>query len=475
MKRYLTAIILTSLLCSLASCQDTPVSEETTTAGADASETTAAVYPLPEKDFGGETITFYTRWNTDGWDWNVSDLIAAEQNGEPLNDAVYERNRRVEERYNVTIAQCCDGKSNDVASIRSILLAGDDTYPALIMSGRTLGSLGQEQLLYDLFTLDNIDPHADYWNPNLTNALTIGGKLYYTMGDLSATDNRAVRCLMFNKDLIRDYKLDDPYVLVKNGTWTFDTFFGMVQTVNTDLDGNGSTDNKDLLGLYAQPSIGENLYYASGRRFTVKNNEDLLETAFNQKEHISVMQNISERIRDAGKALYLSNDYQTMIPAFAEGHSLFYSEVSLFIERMRQYEFNVGMLPMPKYDAAQKDYCQFADGFCLNFAAIPVTNAVPEDTALLLEALSYESQDTLTPAYYDICLTGKAIRDEESLDMLDIIFNNYIIEYSDILNLGIISSFSKPLAGEGEIASAAASIAVSADQKIAEINAKLKK
>ncbi len=129
----------------------------------------------------------------------------------------------------------------------------------------------------------------------------------------------------------------------------------------------------------------------------------------------------------------ISYDYQTMIPLFAEGHSLFYSEVSLFIERFRQYEFDVGMLPMPKYDENQADYCQYADGGCLNLAAIPIDSKTPDDTALLLEAMSAESVDTLTKAYYDICVTGKSVRDEESVEMLDIIFRNYMIDYADLL------------------------------------------
>ena len=43
---------------------------------------------------------------------------------------------------------------------------------------------------------------------------------------------------------------------------------------------------------------------------------------------------------------------------------------------------------------------------------------------------------TLTPAYYDITLQGKAVRDEESADMLDIIFASRIFDLGNMYQLG---------------------------------------
>ena len=106
----------------------------------------------------------------------------------------------------------------------------------------------------------------------------------------------------------------------------------------------------------------------------------------------------------------------------------------------------------------------------MNLAGIPIDCKTPNDTALLLEALSAESPETLTEAYYDICLTGKAIRDNESAEMLDIIFNNYTIDYADLLKLNCISQLTEALSGEREIASTVASAIESAQASIDEFN-----
>jgi hypothetical protein len=44
----------------------------------------------------------------------------------------------------------------------------------------------------------------------------------------------------------------------------------------------------------------------------------------------------------------------------------------------------------------------------------------------MLEAMSAESRYAILPVYYAIQLTGKLTRDEESRDMLNIIFNSKV-------------------------------------------------
>ena len=72
--------------------------------------------------------------------------------------------------------------------------------------------------------------------------------------------------------------------------------------------------------------------------------------------------------------------------------------------------------------------------------SIPTTATDPERTALILEALCEGSTDTLLPAYYETTLIRKASRDTESADMLDLIFENRIIDFSNaFLSIGINS------------------------------------
>jgi hypothetical protein len=49
-------------------------------------------------------------------------------------------------------------------------------------------------------------------------------------------------------------------------------------------------------------------------------------------------------------------------------------------------------------------------------------------TGIVLEALSEESYKKLTPAFYDLAISGKYTRDEGSVEMLDLILRSRIYD-----------------------------------------------
>ena len=59
-------------------------------------------YPeIPVSDFGGRTFTIINREGYHIWDY----FLAEEQDGDPVNDALYMRKVVIEDRYNVKIAE----------------------------------------------------------------------------------------------------------------------------------------------------------------------------------------------------------------------------------------------------------------------------------------------------------------------------------------------------------------------------------
>ena len=66
--------------------------------------------------------------------------------------------------------------------------------------------------------------------------------------------------------------------------------------------------------------------------------------------------------------------------------------------------------------------------------------ANPEKSAAILQAIAYYSKEEVIPAYYDICLTGKSLRDDESSEMLDIIFGSWKMDLADAYNWAGIST-----------------------------------
>lgn len=82
-----------------------------------------------------------------------------------------------------------------------------------------------------------------------------------------------------------------------------------------------------------------------------------------------------------------------------------------------------GIIPYPKYDAAQEDYYSFVhDKFTV--VGIPITVSDTAEIGAVLEAMASEGQNTVMPAYYEIALTSKYVSDEDSVNMLNTIIGN---------------------------------------------------
>jgi hypothetical protein len=109
-----------------------------------------------------------------------------------------------------------------------------------------------------------------------------------------------------------------------------------------------------------------------------------------------------------------------------EGRSLFWSELLNWATTLRAMENDFGILPMPKYNE-QQEYHVATTGIP-HVMCIPVTTDDLERTGIILEAVNAESRLTTLTVYYDTMLVNQVMRDEDSGEMLDIIFENKVYE-----------------------------------------------
>ena len=426
-------------------------------AEAEAEETEPArvAADLPERDFGGADMNFYGRIYAGAW--SAIDIAVHEQTGEHINDALFERTYYVEDTYNVTINAVESGDSGILSAVQTAVKAGDASWQAAVGDVYDSGSLASSGALYDLNQTENLDLSARWWTQMLNDSLSIGHRLYYATGDIFIIDNKATRVFFFNKDMVKNVGLEDPYTLVKENRWTVETYSAMNEAVVSDLDGDGVMNRKnDRFGTMAQTTLGCVLYFASGNLLAGKNADDIPELTCMEASAIDVMTGIASYI-GGSEAISLSGEttvngsYPDNLVYFQEGRALFAPEVLLHIETMRDCDVDIGILPAPKYtDAQDKFYC-YADGWCVNVASIPVTNPTPADIAFIMEVMAADSLNNLTPAYYEICLTEKYVRDPESVEMLDLILSSVVMDNANIFSWGDVESTvaSSIYAGEG--------------------------
>ena len=95
------------------------------------------------------------------------------------------------------------------------------------------------------------------------------------------------------------------------------------------------------------------------------------------------------------------------------------------------------ILPIPKYDEDSQItvHRESIPRICYG---IPVTATNVERTGSVLEAL-HQHPIYVQPAYYDVALQRKFTRDNESTEMLDLIFNSNVYDIGAIYQFGNIS------------------------------------
>ena len=121
---------------------------------------------------------------------------------------------------------------------------------------------------------------------------------------------------------------------------------------------------------------------------------------------------------------------------FQEGRTLLASFALTNLNGLRDCEYGFGILPYPLFNEAQPEYNNLISTVLVPTASVPGNSVDPEMTGAALEAMAYYSVDTLTTAYYDNALKSRYIRDEESGEMLDILFATRVYDLGFIFNWG---------------------------------------
>ncbi|MBO5126283.1 MAG: hypothetical protein J6D10_01790, partial [Clostridia bacterium] len=85
-------------------------------------ETEPEYEPLPSKDMNGFDLCFYN-YDESWLSWVINILDTDETTGDVLNDAVWDRNNRMEETYNCVISQMLD--RNPADQLAALVQAGD--------------------------------------------------------------------------------------------------------------------------------------------------------------------------------------------------------------------------------------------------------------------------------------------------------------------------------------------------------------
>lgn len=368
--------------------------------------------------------------------------------------AIYQRNEWLREYYGLNIINdaflgygTTSGNGNGFQKIYTDYMAGNSTYDAAMIGTGDVANLAQTGTLWDLSSLPHMDLTKDYWDQKANKDLAVAGKMFYTTGDISVVDNIYTHALLFNKDLVASYGLENPYELVRNNEWTVEKLGELVKQVGEDVDNNGIYDENDSYGLmiWNDPLVA--MLAGAGEKIASVNDKGEIELTLYSERVVNLYDTLDSIVFDqahvynyqydnvTGKAANISTWDANRFAVFNENRAVFNFGALSLVESHRDSEVDFGILPYPKFDAQQEDYGHLVSGFHTQFFCIPMT-ADPVRSSAVSELLAYYGKVYLTPAYYEKTLYGKYIRDPESADMLDIIFASHVFDIGIYYDIG---------------------------------------
>ena len=424
---------------------------------------------LIEKDWDGEVFTVLTYQDRSaGQAFNVVDLTVDDDfnASDPIAKAVYERNAVIKQLFNADIERIEENGATYEAILADTLAYGTDYSAYMLKIAKSINLAINGDILDLNSEVGYINLQENWWDTSTIESLAVKNRAYFALGDVNTVDDDATWCVLFNKYLRDRYQLPNFYDMVRDGDWTIENLKFYASKAITKADGDSTNQKWQLesnyqYGLYFQDECATVLLQASGvTPFTKDAKSGKLTSNLGSVE----MQNAIDSIRDNMMldntvnqewALninritgYSGGDIWQNIArgGFKANKALFFMCHCGSINLIRDMEKDFGILPIPKVSESQKDYgntVQYGNATCYS---IPYNTPDAEFSGFILEALGYYSsreystEDSLKVAYYETTLQRKATRDDESWDMLDMVFDNRIFDISCAKNTGSINS-----------------------------------
>lgn len=420
------------MLAALAACGDTKESEKTAASGnAEISEDPSAV-KFPEADYDGVDFTVYNRSQTASH-YRGLYIVPLEDSADVIDEQAQIRNIRVEEYYHVKLKSIEVDSPN--GTVRTDIASGDTPYFALLDMRRKVGPLGRQGLLYNFLELD-VDYTTEWWDKNAAEQYEVEGKLYCMPNDVSISNLCGTRFFYFNKAVMEDLSLDNPYDLAAKNEWTVENFFRLTKSVSL----SGSDGGYGVFGyLDAENDSVFHMLTGIGVPRVVKNEEGtmvctmgedyadrtqtFLEAYKQLAENKNYVQNYDDVERDdaAGASAYA--DYWAHARGmFATNHFLFvHADMDSAHREFTEMPRGFGIIMNPKYDSEQEDYYHMMDNNALIWAIPADPNMDLDMVGNVFDYWAYTSKSTVMESFYELTIKAKRASDPTTASMLDTI------------------------------------------------------
>ncbi len=422
MKKNIAILLLCAMLLCACGGQSTTESESTVDT-ATITETVDTTPPETERTPAiPESITF------DGREVRILSgtyndycyLFREESTGEVLNDAIRQMQADTEERLDIKLTEYGElhvTNANDLAI--QLTASGDASYAVMNQLDRFAIELMIGGYLRPLEDAPLCDLTAPWWNPHISEKLSLGGKTYYATSAANLLMCVDTTAMYMNTRLAAEAGIETTtlYQTVREGRWTYDLLERYLENAAVDVNGDGKMDEGDRYGMhcYDQNIFATSYITAAGLDSLSKDENDRLIVSWGGEAYMNAMEKAYELYHSQN--VYMEDERHTAT-IFTEGRSLFMHGFFLAVDTLEEMEDDYAVLPVPKASETQDGY------LCANYDVMMfVMPRFVTDTELygaVTEWLSYEGLSHVRDAYVETTLKYKKARDSETAEMVQL-------------------------------------------------------
>ncbi len=343
-----------------------------------------------------------------------------------MNIKRLQRNQTVEDKFDISFIM----SKSDISTIltEAINAYNSDSYytDLLAIPINSVGMFAAQGILMNLNSLPYLDLSKPYFNYESISAASGGYETYAVTGEALFNPNDLYG-LYFNKTLLRNTGIELPYQLVYDKKWTWDKFFEICSTVS-GIDGDSPVYS------YASSLTDERLidsaYASMGEKYFISGTDRIPKIAFTENSSAKIIELIQNLIYDENR--FVTDGENNPVSIFNTGKSVFLFDRLYVMEWIANSATNWGILPVPMENEYQGAYKNISADETLAFAVLGNNTSV-EMVSLVMQGMMAASYGHITDVYMTEHMNN-TVRDNDSLNMLEIIMNSAAYDFGTIFS-----------------------------------------
>ena len=437
-KTRLSALLLALLMVSstFVACGKTEDPEETRAAAtteAITEEDTELRDNLPnDLKYGNDKVTILSRnYGSD----LIDEIYVKDLKSDPVNDAIYERNKQVEERLSIKIDSIRESTEEPINKIITAINSGITDYDIMVELSWKAMPKSIEGYFADLRKTAYLDFDMPWWTQGFNESASYRDAQFAVTGTMVLSTYRRTYTTVFNKQIFTDANQPFLYDYVADGTWTLDKQISLVPLFHRD-NGNSIQDaTGDVYGFISDCYISVDPYQTTAELEILRKDEDGgYVWSFDNERIYDLTEKVLQLYfgTDNGTYLAANGDFQEATRGmFSNGYAAMATLCLQALEHstMRNMSDEYGVVPIPKFDETITTYhSAMHDGYTVAVIPTTVTGDRLDQMSAVLEAMGSASYRIIKPAYYELTLRTKLAKDPQSAAMMDLIIGGIVID-----------------------------------------------